>query len=394
MSDPGWLKPSKSKNKPLGKHSPWLWSIEPVRGYNLRCWHCAVRIPFPEDGKPRFMDIDTWTALCKVIADTTPHTRLELVGCGEPTLHPRLLECLRIAKEITPTTQLQVTTNGKTLIAGKITHEEMFKAGAHSVYVDMYDPVEKHVRLAAAAGVEWYLYNKPKIGSDGHKRKAFTYYDDPDMKLIILQNCPEDRIRFRKAGRLATWSNNLNWNAAIPHGLVPVREPYERKCTIPFRYSVVNCEGYYQFCCTDLLSETAGLMGNVKEGPDSFRRYWFGRLMQSIRRRLAMKDRAGIPYCCRCNCAFAKCDWTGMWPDGSFEQWWDRDGWQDMPPLEMDDEVFADGWEKKRLSDAKLPTMKQEAEILKHSRERIIRSTAAVDKTKGVKKQTGLGLFQ
>jgi len=80
-----------------------------------------------------------------------------------------------------------------------------------------------------------------------------------------------------------------------------------------------------------------------------------------------------------------------MWPDGSFDQWWDGDGWQDMLPLEMDDEVFADGWEKKRLSDSKLPTVEQEAEMLKHSRKRIIRSTAVADKTKGVKKKTGFG---
>lgn len=390
MSDPAWLKPSKSKDKPLGRHSPWLWSIELVRGCNLRCWHCAIRIPFPEDGKPKFMSMKTWTALCMAIADNTPHTRLELVGCGEPTLHPRLLECLRIAKGVTPTTQIQVTTNGKTLLTGKVMYEEMFEAGAHSIYVDMYDPVEKHVRLAEASGAEWYLYNDPKVGSAGHVRRAFNYYDDPGMRLIILQNCPEYRVRFRKAGRLSTWLNNLNWDAAMPHGLVPVRVPYERKCTIPFRYSVVNYEGDYQICCTDLVSETAGLMGNVNEGPDGFQRYWFGRLMQSIRRRLVSRDRAGIPWCCRCNCAFAKCDWTGIWPEDSFDRWWDGDGWRDMPPSDEDDEVFADGWRKKQSTDAKLPTLEQESEVLKHSKKRIIKSTVIVDKSK---RNTGFGFF-
>lgn len=385
MSDPKWMKPT--KKKPLGRHSPWLWSMELVRGCNLRCWHCATRIPFPEDGKPMPMSMETWTALCKVIAATTPHVRLEMVGCGEPTIHPRFLECLRIAKEITPTTQIQVTTNGKTLIAGKVTHEEMFEAGAHSVYVDMYDPVEKHIELAEAAGVEWYLYNKPEVGGLRKGRKAFNYYDDPNMRLIVLQNCPEDRVQFRKAGRLSTWLNNLNWDAAIPHGLVPVREPYARKCTTPLRYCVVNYEGDYLFCCTDLVSESAGLMGNVKDGPDGFRRYWFGRMMQSIRRRLAMKDRAGVPYCCRCNCAFAKCDWTSMWPEGSLDSWWDGE-WRDMPPSEMDDEVFADGWEKKRLTDSSLPTVEREARMLEQSDERVIKSTAIVSK-----KRVGFGLL-
>ncbi len=389
MNNPEWIKAT--RKKPLGKHSPWVWPIEFVRGCNLRCWHCAARV-FPEDGKPRFMSRSIWESLCKVIAGATPNTRLELAQTGEPTLHPHLLECIRMAREITPTTQLQVTTNGKTLMTGRVTYKEMFDAGANSVYVDMYDPFEKHRDLVKKTGFEWYKYDKPgKVGTEGH-RKANTYYGDPDMKLIILQDCPENRVRWRNTGRLATWLNCLDWEAAIPYGLVPVRETYKRKCTIPMRLSTVNYEGYYQFCCVDFRSESAGLMGNVNEGIESFKRYWFGRLMQSIRRRLANKDRACIPYCSRCNCAFSKCDWIGLWPEGSFEKWWDGKRWLDLPSLEDDIEVFADGWDKAKVVQAGLPSEEYEMEILKKSTKRIIKSTAAIDKSREKRKKIGFGL--
>jgi hypothetical protein len=326
------------------------------------------------------MSMETWEAMCRVMDRVTPYGRLELAQGGEPTLHPNLLECLWMAKRLTPTTQVQVTTNGKTLLAGKVTYKELFRAGANSVYVDMYDDVEKHVELARAAGVEWYKYDKPKaLASSPNHRMANTYYGDPSMKLIILQDHPEYRLRWRKMGRLSTFLNHIDWEVAMPYGLVPVREPYARKCTLPMRYSSVSWEGDYLFCCIDFWCESAGLLGNVKDGPEAFKRFWFGRLMQSIRRRLVVGDRAGIPYCSRCNCAFSKCDWVRMWPENSYDTWWDGEAWQPMPPREADDEVFADGWAKARA--LSIPTREHEAETLRTSDKLIIKSTAATKRS-------------
>jgi organic radical activating enzyme len=363
------------RKKPLGKFSPWVWSVEFVRGCNLKCWHCTARI-FPEDGQPRFMSLETWEAMCRVMETITPSGRLELAQGGEPTLHPHLIKCLRIARRLTPSTQVQVTTNGVTILAGKVTYKQLFDAGANSVYVDMYGPVEKHLELARASGVAWYKYDKPKTeASSPEHRMANTFYGDPSMKLIILQDHPEYRLRWRKMGRLSTFLNHIDWNVAMPYGLVPVREPYARKCTLPMRYSSVSWEGDYLFCCSDFWCESGGQLGNVKDGPAGFTKYWCGRLMQSIRRRLIVGDRAGIPYCSRCNCAFSKCDWVKMWPHEFYRSWWDGKAWQPMPPQERDDEVFADGWKiARRLA---IPTQEQEDECLAASGKRIIKSTAA-----------------
>lgn len=366
----------KRRKKPLGKRTPWVWSIEFTRGCNLSCWHCTARI-FPEDGDPRFMSVETFARMCHIMNAITPHTRLELAQGGEPTLNPNLYECLQIARKLTPTTQIQVTTNGLTLLSGKVSYRDLFEAGAHSVYVDMYGHKERHFEMARESGAEWYKYDQPrKIGSQGH-RMANTYYGDPNMRLVILQDTPEYRLRWRKMGRLSTFLNHIDWKVAMPYGLVPVRQPYARKCTMPMRYVSTTFDGDYLFCCIDFWGETAGQLGNVRDGVEGFTRYWFGMLMQSIRRRIVQADRAGVPYCSRCNCAFSKCDWVRMWPEGSYDWFWDGRGWKGLPPVggKQERAIFAKGWE---LAQAiTLPSVAEEIRVLDASTHRIIHSTIA-----------------
>ena len=370
----------KKRQKPMGKRTPWVWSIEFTRGCNLACWHCTARI-FPEDGNPRFMSVETFTEMCKVMNAITPHTRLELAQGGEPTLNPNLYECLGLVRRLTPTTQVQVTTNGLTLLAGKVTYRDLFAAGAHSVYVDMYGQKEKHIEMAKASGAEWYKYNEPRVGTENHKM-ANTYYGDPDMKLVILQDSPEYRLRWRNEGRLSTFLNHMDWNVSMPYGLIPVREPYARKCTMPMRYVSISHEGDYLFCCIDFWCETAGQMGNVRDGVEGFTEYWFGLLMQSIRRRLSLGERASVPYCSRCNCAFSKCDWIGIWPPHSFDWWWKDNEWSEMPPLDGKEEtaVFDEGWQWASKTGEALPSIEHEIKVLNESDKRIIKSTAAIRK--------------
>lgn len=80
----------------------------------------------------------------------------------------------------------------------------MFDAGANSVYVDMYGSTERFIELAKQAGVEWYKYDKPQTEASNPEHKmANTFYGDPKMKLVILQDNPEYRLKWRKWDDLA-----------------------------------------------------------------------------------------------------------------------------------------------------------------------------------------------
>lgn len=332
----------KKQRNPLGKFGPWSWALEPVRGCNLRCGHCAVR-EFTDPWK--FMDEATWRALFETIAVVSPSTRVEMAQAGEPTLHPRLLEFLSIARELSPYSQLQVTTNGTKLIDGELTYRDLFEAGANIVYTDMYAPPERHVKLAQESGYQWYAYHEkeweksaqtslfsrsktaglPTSSGDG-RPNCWTYHG-PDLKLIVLMENPAQWPESRKnLNRLGTFFNHLDWKASKRFGLEPVTEPLQRGCSQPFRYVVVHVSGAYQLCCQDFWAETVGKSGSVHGGPKEFIEYWFSEFMQGHRKGLRKCDRAGSPYCSRCSITFARTDWQ-MWNEKSMDAVWDGEQW-------------------------------------------------------------------
>ena len=274
------------------------------------------------DKDPEMMSLDIWVNLMKVIRQVTPRCRLELAMCGEPTLHPELVGMLRTGRMISPESQIQITTNGTMLMNGVVTYAELFNAGANIVYVDMYSPRAKHIELAQQSGYEWYEYlNAPP------NAPAAWSYKGPKIKFIVLMenpaNWPETR---RRMGRLGTWLNHLDWDAAAPFGLTPVIEPVQRHCAQPFRHVAVNFEGNYLLCCQDFMGETSGTMGNVESGIAGFKKYWFGKKMQRARRHLRVKDRAGLPECARCNVRFSR-EGFRLWEERYTNKYWDGETW-------------------------------------------------------------------
>lgn len=316
--------------KPLGMFSPYAWAIEPTRGCNLRCGHCATRI-FEGSGTPagwQFMSEATWVAMWTIIGKVTPRCRVEMANAGEPTLHPRLLEFIKIARELSPGSQIQVTTNGTKLINGDLTYKGIFEAGANVVYTDMYSPVEQHVALAEASGELFYRYEtRPAEAPD-----PWTYHDDPSIRFICLMNNPANWSEKRKKmGRLGTFLNNLDWEAGKKFNMTPVTEPLQRRCSQPVKYVSVHQNGSYELCCQDFMGETAGKLGTVHDGVEGFYRFWFGRDMQMIRRHLDAKDRAAVSECSRCNITFSRCD-VRHWPEAAFGSFWDGQKWNEIEP--------------------------------------------------------------
>lgn len=314
---------------PLGNLAPWSWAIEPVRGCNLRCGHCAVRLFDTPEGKhqPEFMSEDSWVDLWKVIRQVTPGTRVEMANAGEPTLHPMLPAFIQMARRISPHSQIQVTTNGTMLAKGKLTHKQLFDAGINIVYVDMYAPEETHIRLAEESGIQWYKYHDKPKNAPG----AWTY-SGPDLQLIVLMDHPGNWPKSRKnLNRLGTFFNNLDWEAAKAFDMVPVTEPPAKGCTQPFRYVSVQSDGSYQLCCQDFMGETGGTLGNVSEGVEGFKRFWFGEFMQTHRAQLRVGNRADSPYCSRCSITFSRSEWK-MWKDHQLRLYWDGSQWKPLDP--------------------------------------------------------------
>lgn len=314
--------------KPMGATSPWVWSLEPTHGCNLRCGHCNCRLdPLPK--RYHFMTEETWVQAWSIIAKVTPTCRVDLCVGGEPTLNENLPRFLRIARRMSPGSQIQITTNGTMLAAGKVTYRQLLDEGANIVYTDMYSPRELFRQLAEDSGFRWYEY----YAAPENAPSPWSYWG-PNLKLIVLQEQPENWPASRaKAGLLGTWYNHLDWEAAGKFGLAPVVKPLTRRCNQPFLYVTVDSKGNYLLCCQDNTGETSGLFPNVRDGVEGFRRFWYGKDIQTIRRRLREKNRAGTSYCSRCCITFSRCDFR-HWEDQQTSVYWDGKDWEDMPPYD------------------------------------------------------------
>lgn len=309
------------KIKPFGNETPWAWVIEPVHGCNLQCGHCSHALT-PND-KFDFMTMETWIMTWEILNKVSPMVRVDLCLSGEPTLHPDLLNFLRKAREIAPMAQIQITTNGTMLRKGKVVYSELLNAGANIIYTDMYGSPDRFKKLASQSGFDWYeYYNPPK------KVISPWVYHGPDIKIIVLQEPPErwPKSRYR-AGLLGTWFNHLDWNKAKKFGLSPVIIPPIRRCNQPFIYVPIHVSGAYLICCQDNWGETVGLLGNVFDGVEGFKKYWFGKEMMTHRKILRKKDRASSPYCSRCNITFSRCDYI-YWKTNNLDKYWDGEKWK------------------------------------------------------------------
>ena len=313
------------KKRPLGKFNPWAWWVELVRGCNLSCWHCPVRL-FPKN-EFHFMEEETWLSLLKIIQECTPYGRLEFGNAGEPTLHPRLLDYLSVAREVCPNLQMMTYTNGTQIIKGKMSYKELFDAGLNMIFVDMYSPFEDHKKIAEESGYLWYHQdNKPKDAPS-----IFTNHRNPNIHIIMLSENPSNWSS-RKTGRgaFSTFLNTLDWSMANKYDIFPVDIPPKRGCDIPTKFPSVNFDGTYPFCCNDFVRNTAGRFGDVFSGTEGFLNFWIGNYMQVTRKLLYEGDRHLHEFCKMCNQTTPRCDIRHWKEKELFNNYWTGKEWKEI----------------------------------------------------------------
>ena len=310
------------KEYPLGKSTPWIWVIEPHFGCNLDCGHCCNFLIKKENYHA--MDENTWTNTFKIINEVSPTIRVDITGfVGEPTLHPELLKFITIARGLVPKAQIQLTTNGTNIINGKYKMADFFNAGINSLYIDQYGNHDIYEKLAEESGYPWYqYYNKPE------EAPSPWVYCGSELKVIVLMEEPSTWPKSRKrANVLGNWFNNLDWERGKEFNMYKLEKPLVRRCNMPFTYVALSAQGNYLMCCQDGMHITGGTLGNVNEGVDGFKKFWFGKEMQMIRKNLRNKNRAGIENCNICNATFSKCDYI-YWKHDDLNKYWDGTNWQ------------------------------------------------------------------
>jgi hypothetical protein len=220
-----------------------------------------------------------------------------------------------------------------------VTYDGFLDAGANIIYTDMYGPRSRFHKLAAQSKYPFFAYYNEASGKCVAPEFAPTpwKYYGPKTKLIVLMDEPTrwPKSRYR-AGLLGNWYGNLDWDAGKRFGMKPLEQPLARRCNQPFLYVTVAASGAFLLCCQDGMHKSEGKFGNVNEGAEGFMAFWYGEEMQTVRRRLRLKNRADTDYACRkCNITFSRCDFK-HWSDKQVDRFWNGQTWR---PLEADPAV-------------------------------------------------------
>ena len=315
----------KNPKRPLGKLNPWTWWPELVRGCNLSCVFCPARLI--EKNAWNFMDEKVWTALVETVAELTPYGRINFAMLGEPTLHPKLFDFVRLARKRAPHVQITTYTNGVRLISGEVTYKQLFDSGINCVFIDMYAAYDAHRKLAEESGYEWYHEaEKPES-----IKNVFEYVDDPERHTIRLSENPYNWSK-RKMGRgeFHTFLNSLDWKAAEKFDITPVTDPPRRRCDQPSKMVNVNYDGSFQVCCAAAMSKKwTTKLGNILGGTEAFLAFWLGEYMQDVRLKVDHKDRAAHELCKTCAYVTIRSD-IPYWK-GGMTQAWNGERWIDVP---------------------------------------------------------------
>jgi radical SAM protein with 4Fe4S-binding SPASM domain len=189
--------------------------------------------------------------------------KISFSGFGENLLNTNFRGIVEQFAELLPKARLECNTNGDKL--SKAVVDQLFKAGLHYLYINLYDGIDQIEKFETLLGT-----------SNSEKIKYRLHWEDSDHGLIL---------------------NNRSGNISLTGTDVSEIDRLKgQPCYYPFYKMFVDWNGDVLFCSNDWGREQ--VVGNIIQ--DSLDDVWFSKTMKKIRQRLAKGDRTSSP-CNKCN---------------------------------------------------------------------------------------------
>lgn len=277
-------------------------NIETVQGCNRRCEFCGT---MGMEKKIHFLHQDVLMHSLKLIREAGYYPRIRLAGHGEPTLNPELPNIIRAIRSALPKSQISLFTNGTVIEKKPELVDKLFGAGLNNLIVDEYtdhlvggfirnnEICKKYHIVEQGAGVP-LLNVKPN-----ERRICITPPIDGDKNTMNRRIC-----------------NQLG--SATP----PLKEPYNKKCTVIFREMTIRHDGNIAICCNDFRGYY--FVTNILNHK-TLKEAWFHPRFESARRFLYQGNRRFFP----CNLCDVRGNRVGLLPDSQ--------GQKELPPPDEND---------------------------------------------------------
>lgn len=306
---------------------------------NYRCLMCTMHSPLvsglPAESERAEMSLEVFRGLLLDLKELSGSVQVDLVGVGEPLLHPDWLEMVSMARELR--FRVGIATNGSLLNekkAGAIAELGLDKlhvsinSGSEEVYREVHPNTAPGTRERILACL-WEInaacdrkgIERPRLGLACVVFKQ-TYRDlvglvrsaaeveATDVHLMPMGTTPQteeialDEGEWREARGMMEEAHELAVELGLRTNAPDLlmlqrpgvcREVYkEVPCYVGHNFSLVFADGRVRFCCGCDVT-----LGNLNER--SFREIWRGRAYAEIRRQALRLPRSGEePAGCAC----------------------------------------------------------------------------------------------
>lgn len=283
--------------------------IEPVEGCTLACWFCGIQSIRDNNasreeqtngkgsGPFRFMALSTAETVASEMAKLGWKSRIEFAMHGEPTVHPSLVDIIRIFRQALPSNSIMLTTNGAGIFRKGVLSQVLllFEAGVNTIMVDEY----KHSRHIWASIRDTVL-------AEAYITHPYEVYEYPRDKSVCN---PHHRFSGKRIILCHDISDNTAGNHVLTNqgGNSGPRRVVKRRCAKPFRELAVRWDGNVAVCCDDWKGQYK--VGNVMEM--SLQELWHHPRFEAARRMLYAKQRTFGP-CAGCDVTTPR---DGLLPD-------------------------------------------------------------------------------
>jgi radical SAM protein with 4Fe4S-binding SPASM domain len=287
----------------MNQDPPFAIQLEPVEGCSLACSFCSLQV-LRDNGADaeiglhgknsppyRFADVAMFDRIGKEVARLGWNPRIEFAMHGEPTMHPRLEQCVSRIRFHLPRVSIMVTTNGSGLLkAGRF--EELFAAGVNTIAIDDYDHASFCERALENVPTDVHVYHYPA------SKDASPHLRFHGQRVVVIADIAE-----------AEDGTHLlsNQGGNVPLGRTD-ELPLQERCAKPFRELSIRWDGNVAVCCDDWKGEYQ--IANIMTTP--LHQLWHHPRFDAARRILYKGDRGAMKPCKGCNVRTYR---NGLLPD-------------------------------------------------------------------------------
>lgn len=275
--------------------------VDPSNACNFRCFFCPTGSPdlLRTVGRPKGQM--PFALFEKIVADCAafpaPLKSLHLYKDGEPLVHKRFPDMVRLAKQRGIARYVETTSNGALLTPALA--EALVDAGLDGLRISVYgtDDAEYRAVTRGVAGYQTVLDNVRTLHRIKTARGAALHIH---CKILNTDRGTEGRRRFLDDFTPISDSlyvHPLHGEALALPGFDKTPDAKRVVCSEPFIKLAINFDGRVSACCADW--SLAAVVGDVTR--DSLTEIWHGPALHQFRMTHLAGRRDSLPACRGCS---------------------------------------------------------------------------------------------